>query len=81
MERHDILAVPLDSRSAGLTTRVHKNATFFSTSDFVTLWSRFVRKEQRLLAIPVRGSGPPRTMYGVQTPTGRWSLHVSLAPD
>lgn len=45
------------------------NETFFSTADFVTAWTRsYADNQYHSLAIPVKGSGPPRTMYAIKLP-------------
>jgi len=57
------------------------NETFFTTADFVQAWSHVFGKNLRPFAISVDGSGPSRTMYGIQTfaTLGRYS--ISLAPN
>ncbi len=47
--------------------------TFFSSPEFATAWSRSTNNVHRPLAIPVKGSGPPRTMYTIQSYDRYWS--------
>src|SRR5262245_45591757 len=69
-----------DSASAALLpASFQANITFFSTFDFVAALLRSLGTKYRLLAIPVQGSGPPRTMYAIQTPHPFRSCYVSLA--
>ena len=54
--------------------------TCFSASDFVGALTRSFGEEYRPLAVPIRGSGPPRTMYGIQHPTSYGRRFLLLAP-
>src|SRR5215475_4384260 len=56
------------------------NATLFASSEFISALSRSLGDEHRPLALPVTGSGPPRTLHGSQTPGRYWTRYVSLAP-
>src|SRR5262245_15700344 len=57
-----------------------KHETLFSTSDFIAAWSRSFGENQPPLAIPVKGSGPPRTMYAFQVLDRYGIRSVLLAP-
>lgn len=57
--------------------RALMNETFFSTKDFVMAWCRSMGNKDRPLAIPVRGSGPPRTVYTIQTAQRYWRNTIS----
>src|SRR5262249_8310916 len=57
-----------------------KNATFFSTAEFVHAVCNSVGSDFRPLGVPVAESGPPRRMYGIQSPARYWSRFVFLAP-
>jgi hypothetical protein len=80
MDCHNYLETPIASKAIESSVGcAHMNETFFSTFEWVEAWSRSFVKD-RLLAIPVRGSGPPRTMYGIQK-GDRFGLYsISLAP-
>jgi hypothetical protein len=56
------------------------NETFFSTLDFTSVWSKYLGDNQSPLAIPVTGSGPARTMYGIQAPRANGGIHVKMGP-
>jgi Acetyltransferase (GNAT) domain len=59
-----------------------KTETFFSSSDFVHAWCLSSAGEHRPLAISIRGSGPPRTMYAIQAPQRYGSRVVpAVRPD
>src|SRR5262245_24333938 len=59
-----------------------KTETFFSSSDFVEAWCRSSGGDHRPLAISIRGSGPPRTMYAIQAPQRYGSRVVPVVrPD
>jgi GNAT acetyltransferase-like protein len=64
-------------RSQDATDNVH--TSFFSASAFAHAWSAAF-KDTHPIRIHVQGSGPSRTMYGVQSRRPYWSRHVSLAP-
>lgn len=53
--------------------------TFFSSPEFVEAVSRSMGVEYFPLAIPVFGSGPPRTMYASASPAAYRSRYVWLA--
>jgi hypothetical protein len=55
--------------------------TVFSSREFAEAWSQASAGRERPLAIPVVGSGPPRTMYGVQTCYRLGLRSVSLGPQ
>jgi len=57
-----------------------QNETIFSCRDFAEAWAKSMGDHLRPLAIPVQGSGPPRTMYAIQTPIHYWWRRVALAP-
>ena len=54
------------------------NTTFFSTREFAEAWSRSFPGEYEPLAIPVAGSGPPRTIYSLCAPARFGSRTVPL---
>jgi hypothetical protein len=54
--------------------------TCFSTCDFAEAWARSFDGEYQTFAIPVRESGPPRTMYAVQNHGSYGRQFLSLAP-
>src|SRR5262245_31303363 len=54
--------------------------TCFSTSDFVGALARSFGEEYQPLAVPIRESGPPRTMYVIQHPISYGRRLLSLAP-
>lgn len=56
------------------------NVTFFATRDFVGALLHSLGEKHRPLAVPVRGSGPPRILHASQTPAPYCSRYVSLAP-
>jgi len=79
---HDSLGTPVyPEASTPLVDRPKMSETFFSTRDFVEAWSRSFGHKCHPLAIPVRGSGPPRTMYAIQTSSAYGQRHISLAPN
>jgi hypothetical protein len=61
-------------------TVVAPNTTFFGTAEFTLALSRWFGHSHSQLALPVRGSGPRRTLYACQTPARYCSRYVSLAP-
>lgn len=65
---------------APLSASNSSNITFFATRDFIATLSRTLGDRHRPLAVPVRGSGPPRTLYASQTPGWYGLRYVSLAP-
>jgi hypothetical protein len=54
------------------------NETFFSTIDFVAAWTKSSGGRHTPLAIPIVGSGPPRTMYTVQVSDRYWSRVIPI---
>jgi Acetyltransferase (GNAT) domain len=54
--------------------------TPFTSFQFVEAVSRAMGEKYRLFAIPVIGSGPPRTMYAASAPAPYRSRYVWLAP-
>lgn len=81
MDCPDRFAPSTSSTAAVLEAECDQTSeTFFSTRSFVEAVSRTLGVRHHALAIPVQGSGPPRTMYAIQT-LGRYGLpFVSLAP-
>jgi lipid II:glycine glycyltransferase (peptidoglycan interpeptide bridge formation enzyme) len=65
---------------AALAQSLRGHATLFSSRAFVQAWVKGVRGRDRMLAIDVEGSGPPRTMYGVQTPLRWGSRGIQIGP-
>lgn len=54
--------------------------TIFSTREFVEAWSKGLGKAERPFAIPVHDSGPPRTMYAVESIERCGFRSISLGP-
>lgn len=62
-------------------TSIKKSSeTFFSTLDFAQAWSISLGGDYRTIALPVRGSGPPRTMYGIEFAGSYGRRSILLGP-
>jgi hypothetical protein len=59
---------------------MNRNETFFSSREFAEAWAGSMGDNLAPLAIPVTGSGPPRTMFAVQDISHYWWRHIALAP-
>jgi hypothetical protein len=57
-----------------------ESETFFSTLDFAEAWSVTSNGSCRTLPLPVKGSGPPRTMYAVEDVGYFGRQAISLGP-
>jgi hypothetical protein len=66
--------------SGGEAEGLHHPASVFSTYELVEVYARALGAKYRAAAIPVRGSGPPRTLYALEVAEPLGLRSFSLGP-
>lgn len=71
---------PSGVRSREQSDADRASVTLFSSAEFVRALASAPGAQGEVMAIPVRGSGAPRTMYALRTPLPHRCWYVELAP-